>query len=430
MNSESLMEEYMALRNFALLLGLLVAFAFPGKVMAQVDWDLYAGNPVYDGSQDTEPYEMYHPYVIPGDTYRMWYTREIASGDYENIGYATSPDGLEWTLANPAVLDPIDVPERFDSDKVGQGSVLWDEGIYKMWYWGDGPEIGNIGYATSSDGESWTRFDGSGIGYSVYDRDMDGSGALALVSPCVVRIDDDYHMWYSRALNEGGLVYRIAYATSPDGLTWTNVPGPATGGAVLEAGIAGDFDEAMVFFPIVVITGGEFQMWYSGWDNAYEVRTGYATSSDGINWIRFPGNGTGGACLDEGGTGSVIRTGDYYRYWFSSDLTEISLATSGEAEGIGGGNYPQVPEGVTLNQNYPNPFNPATRISYSISEPAAVSLTVYDLRGRLVVALVDRQQPAGHHEAIFNASSLVSGVYYYKLVAGDQQLTRKSLLVK
>jgi hypothetical protein len=420
----------MQLRNFVFILSLLLIYTLPGEVCAQLDWELYDNNPVYDGSQDNEPYEIYHPFVLPGDPYRMWYTRKISDGDYQNIGYATSPDGLEWTLVNTAVLNPTDVPERFDSDEVGQGSVLWDEGVFKIWYWGDGPHIGNIGYATSSDGVSWTRVDGIGVGYSVYDRDMDGAGALALVSPCVVRIGDDYHMWYSRALDEGGLVYRIAYAISPDGISWTNVPGPATGGAVLEAGAAGNFDEAMVFFPIVTVTGNEFQMWYSGWDSVYEVRTGYATSSDGINWTRVPGNGTGDACLDEGSTGSVIRSGDYYRYWFSSDDTEISLATSGEPEGIGVGDDLLIPRQIELEQNYPNPFNPTTQIEFTISHPNEVLLSVYNIMGQHFEVLARGYYSAGVHQVQFEGSKLTSGVYVYRLAVGEYVSTRKMLLIR
>jgi hypothetical protein len=272
--------------------------------------------------------------------------------------------------------------------------------------------------------------DGIGVGYSVYDRDMDGAGALALVSPCVVRIGDDYHMWYSRALDEGGLVYRIAYAISPDGISWTNVPGPATGGAVLEAGAAGNFDEAMVFFPIVTVTGNEFQMWYSGWDSVYEVRTGYATSSDGINWTRVPGNGTGDACLDEGSTGSVIRSGDYYRYWFSSDDTEISLATSGEPEGIGVGDDLLIPRQIELEQNYPNPFNPTTQIEFTISHPNEVLLSVYNIMGQHFEVLARGYYSAGVHQVQFEGSKLTSGVYVYRLAVGEYVSTRKMLLIR
>lgn len=420
----------MKMRSSIFLLSVLVVYTLPDQVLAQIDWDLYTGNPVYTGDADPEPFEIYHPRVLVGDPYRMWYTRKITDGDYENIGYATSADGLSWTLVDPAVMNPSTDPNRFDSDKLGQGCVLWDAGIFKMWYWGDGPNIGNIGYATSSDGITWTRVDGAGMDQSVYDRDMDGADALALTTPCVVRIDDSYHMWYSRVVNEGGMLYRIAYATSPDGLAWTNVPGPEAGGAVLDAGEAGSFDEGMVFYPLVVVNGDEFQMWYGGWDSAYVVRSGYATSSDGITWTRVTGNGTNGACLDEGGSGTVVRSGDYYRYWFSSGTTEFSLATSGELEGVRGDNRWILPGRVELTQNYPNPFNPATNISYTLSEPLTVHLAVYDLRGRLLATLVDESQPSGLHTTSFEAGGLVSGVYYYQLIAGDQRLTRKMLLVR
>jgi predicted GH43/DUF377 family glycosyl hydrolase len=420
----------MKLRNSVLLLSLLVIYTLPGKVCAQIDWELYDNNPVFDGSHDSEPYEIYQPMVLIGDTFHMWYTRKIANGDYENIGYATSPDGLEWTMVNPAVLNPSDDPERFDSDNVGQGTVLWDEGIFKMWYWGDGPNIGNIGYATSGDGIDWTKVDGSGMDQSVYDRDMDGTGSLALTTPRVVRIDGTYHMWYSRVHYEEAVFYRIGYATSPDGLNWTYVPGPGTDGALLEPGEAGSFDESSVFYPLVVVNDGEFQMWYAGWDDEFVVRTGYAVSNDGVNWSRVVGNGTAGACLDDGATGTVIRDGDSYRYWFSSGDMELSLAVSGDQQGISAGSNPLIPGGIELHQNYPNPFNPTTQIEFTISHSQEVQLSVYNIMGQHIEVLAGGCYSAGVHQVQFDGSKLTNGVYVCRLVAGEQVNTVKMLLVK
>ncbi len=84
----------------------------------------------------------------------------------------------------------------------------------------------------------------------------------------------------------------------------------------------------------------------------------------------------------------------------------------------------------TLSQNYPNPFNPTTEIPYTLAEPVNVTLTVYDVLGRKVAALVDGFQPVGQHEVTFDGSGLASGVYYYQLLTDDQRLTRKMLLVR
>ncbi|MBX2992431.1 MAG: T9SS type A sorting domain-containing protein [Bacteroidetes bacterium] len=83
-----------------------------------------------------------------------------------------------------------------------------------------------------------------------------------------------------------------------------------------------------------------------------------------------------------------------------------------------------------LHQNYPNPFNPGTAISYQLSAGGHVTLKVYDLLGREVAALVDEVKNAGEHSVQFNASGFSSGVYYYRLQAGNYIATKKMLLIR
>jgi hypothetical protein len=83
-----------------------------------------------------------------------------------------------------------------------------------------------------------------------------------------------------------------------------------------------------------------------------------------------------------------------------------------------------------LEQNYPNPFNPSTIISYSIPEESQVSLVIYDVMGREVANLVKAKQSAGNYEVEFDASSIASGTYFYKLTAGDFTSVKKMSLLK
>jgi Secretion system C-terminal sorting domain len=89
-----------------------------------------------------------------------------------------------------------------------------------------------------------------------------------------------------------------------------------------------------------------------------------------------------------------------------------------------------VPEGHTLKQNYPNPFNPTTKISFSIPSSGFASLKVYDILGNEVATLVNEEKPAGTYEANFNASSLSSGTYFYRLVSGSFTEVKKMILLK
>jgi hypothetical protein len=89
-----------------------------------------------------------------------------------------------------------------------------------------------------------------------------------------------------------------------------------------------------------------------------------------------------------------------------------------------------VPSVYLLDQNYPNPFNPITTIGYSVPEFSHVNLTVYDLLGEPVTTLVDDDKLPGNYSISFNASSLSSGVYYYRLKAGNYTNTKKFTLVR
>lgn len=89
-----------------------------------------------------------------------------------------------------------------------------------------------------------------------------------------------------------------------------------------------------------------------------------------------------------------------------------------------------IPSNFELSQNFPNPFNPSTTIRFSLPKEAKVSLKVYDNLGQEVANLVNDVMPAGNHKVNFNALNLSSGVYYYRIEAGDFSQTRKMILLK
>jgi hypothetical protein len=89
-----------------------------------------------------------------------------------------------------------------------------------------------------------------------------------------------------------------------------------------------------------------------------------------------------------------------------------------------------VPVNYSLSQNYPNPFNPTTMISYALPRSGFVKLTVYDVIGREVKTLVNEYKTAGTYNVAFDGSSLASGLYIYKITAGDYTGVKKMILVK
>jgi hypothetical protein len=90
----------------------------------------------------------------------------------------------------------------------------------------------------------------------------------------------------------------------------------------------------------------------------------------------------------------------------------------------------RLPELFTLEQNYPNPFNPSTSIPFALPTSSRVSLTVYNMLGQRVLTLVDEVKPAGVYEVKFNAVKLSSGMYVYRIQAGDFVAIKKLIFLK
>ncbi|MEO1022006.1 MAG: BspA family leucine-rich repeat surface protein [Bacteroidota bacterium] len=100
-------------------------------------------------------------------------------------------------------------------------------------------------------------------------------------------------------------------------------------------------------------------------------------------------------------------------------------ATSNEEPGSA------TPVSFNLEQNYPNPFNPTTTITYSIPQPSEVNLAVFNALGQRVASLVvNERKSIGTHSVVFDASSLASGMYIYRITAGNYTQTRKFMLIK
>jgi len=114
-------------------------------------------------------------------------------------------------------------------------------------------------------------------------------------------------------------------------------------------------------------------------------------------------------------------------------LIDDLWATTGDATtvGVAERDAPRPPEGFQLEPNSPNPFNPATTLRYRLFEPGAVSLKVFDCRGKLVRTLIDGEhQTVGSHSMRVNLSDQPSGIYFCSLEQGGHQRIGKMTLVK
>jgi predicted GH43/DUF377 family glycosyl hydrolase len=221
----------------------------------------------------------------------------------------------------------------WESGGVQSPSVILDGFIYKMWYSGtDANGFTRIGYATSTDSVTWSKYAGNpvlDVTASAWDSNIVGA-------PSVIKDGGTYKMWYTGA--NAGVIGRIGYATSPDGITWTK----SLSNPVLNVGGAGSWDEIGVLTPSVVKEGSMYKMWYTGRQNDSStlglLSIGYATSSDGINWTPYGSNPimtknvSGFDNRGVGGTSVIGAMGGYTMYYAGFEngslLSEIGMAAS------------------------------------------------------------------------------------------------------
>ena len=109
---------------------------------------------------------------------------------------------------------------------------------------------------------------------------------------------------------------------------------------------------------------------------------------------------------------------------FMTGTVVVSAATGIEDQSS------SIPGKFEISQNYPNPFNARTAIEYALPQDSHVKIVIYNLLGQNIESLVDQSQTAGIHQVIWNAADVPTGVYFYRIEAGDFTQTRKMLLTK
>ena len=182
-----------------------------------------------------------------------------------------------------------------------------------------------------------------------------------------------------------------------------------------------------------------FNMIVLRWEAAYASKYSIRVSNDASNWTELKMiSGSGGTeqidvsadarYVEMFGTKRATEWG-YSLYEFEVYNATDTSGTTGIQSQINGS---LKPDAYSLEDCYPNPFNPSTTISYDIPEQSKVTLKIYDLLGREVAVLVDKEQPAGKYVVQFAVGNLqlASGVYIYRLTAGKYSSVKKMVLLK
>jgi predicted GH43/DUF377 family glycosyl hydrolase len=442
---------------FCLMLFLVLPFS---TSFAQLHWIKDQRNPIMSGGDPGSWNRyIYGPMVLwntDSARYEMWFTASQNASWPNRIGFATSLDGTTWTMLDTAVLKPT--AGTWDETTVDFPAVLRENGQYKMWYssWQNG-STPKLGYATSPDGITWQKYLGNPVlGPGTEPWEADGA-TYCNVMPVQ---GGGYKMWYSGFRSQRDST-AIGYAESSDGIFWQR----PLSNPVLTPGSLGEWDDGLLFVggAGVLFHNGYYYMSYIGgrnWNDP-QWQNGLAFSTDGITWTKYNDTTTtnhpyaesdpvlspspgewDGHCAE---SMTLMLIGDTLRMWYDGwkDPSPPNLSFIGHATmpldtllkyahvtGIKVLNE-NLPNGYLLHQNYPNPFNPSTNIEFSIPKSEFVTLKVYNILGEEVAMLVSEKLTAGSYKYDWSRTAgMASGVYLYRLQAGNYIEAKKMILLR
>ncbi len=375
---------------------------------------------------------------------------DVVEGDPLTIPFtATDSDGT--VASTTAVLDPTGLAEAGTVNDLGGGSY---EAV-----WASAPAAGTYTVevtATDDDGASgsasgsvttnaavspvvdWTPQDIGAVTAAGSFTESSGTFSIDASGEGIGGTMDEFFFIYRTLSGDGSLVAQITGLTKVNDLT--------KGGVMIRESLTSDSRHAYMAYTPRRVRHFQYRSVTGSSDNAVNggkiappqylriERSGNtftgSTSSDGSSWEVI-------------GSAEITMATDVYvglAVTSSSDgafttatFENVTLTSDGSI-GKGGpsidADAEAVPESFALMGNYPNPFNPQTRIQFATPEQTHVTLEVFDVLGRPVRMLLDRVQPAGTHEVYFDAGSLPSGVYIYRLSAGSFEQVGTMMLLK
>ncbi|MHC1708037.1 MAG: T9SS type A sorting domain-containing protein [Bacteroidales bacterium] len=388
-------------------IGLLFGCAVFGLVFhsfGQTVWTKYQNNPVLvKGPDNFDLIAIGQPTALfENDTLKMWYAG--VGLDYRSrICYCWSTDGIVWNKHSEPVMD-VGSPGEWDQGWLDTPAIVKDNEGYKLYYYGDTIQQSSaissaIGMAASPDGIHWVKYAGNPIFTKGNTGDWDGTW---VESPTLLfdSLNHMYTMWYN-GVDTFTWKIQIGMATSGDGINWTKYPN----NPVIATSNWGGYDDVWLGTPSVVKRGSTFELWYAATStNSYNpvtekfdtVSICYASSTDGISWIKSPYNPLFNtfsppydSLIDEGGpwAPAVVfnNSTSEYMLWFEAHGYDynytFSLATAPENINNLLVYHSSAPSFTV----YPNPFNRMANILIA-NDLNTMEIDIYNSLGQNVTS--------------------------------------------
>jgi len=280
------------------------------------------------------------------------------------------------------------------------------EGAYQYQYPAEPSAIADAEWAetTSQGNPGWNNPDSSHLELLINNQDIDWGGynsnhtyafiTVGMGSPISFKINDDNY-----ADNQGSLTVRIETGGSrPKVVTPVINPSPGTYNDSVHVSINSSIESATIRYTT---------------DGTAPTETSAIYSSP----IQITST-------------TVIKTKAFKDYWNASEIAE-GLYTIVEATDVSDEFVSMpIPLEYQLGQNFPNPFNPITMINYQLPVTSDVNLSIYNQLGQKVATLVNKRQGAGNYQVAWDSSRFSSGIYYYRIEAGEFQDVKKMILLR
>lgn len=321
----------------------------------------------------------------------------VYAGGNDGVIHKTTNSGVNWSFV--------------DLGTPGIRSIIFLDLLH-----GIAASYGNQMFVTSNGGDNWTTVS-TGLFSENYWSGCYTSNAVYFSASAgkIVKSTNGGANWSIQTINEDAAIYSIFFKDVNTGYAGTS------GGKVYQTTNGGSnwFLLSVLNPPIGIycITSNGFDLYLCG--NSGSI---YKRPEGGSAWYLQTTNAS--VTLND-----ICFTGEFTGYTVGVNGLIRKTTNGGNPIGIEQIST-EIPGNYALSQNYPNPFNPETNMEFAVPRNSYVKLVVYDNIGREVLLLVDAELSAGKYKVDFNAGSLPSGVYFYRLLTEEYSITKKMMLVK